>query len=159
MNLPWWIGVAAAVVVDAVLGFDAGVRLETAAACLCLAFAQEHRGTDRLVVAWGLGLWRDALSIGPLGTYAASFLLMGVFLESLRGRWFFDNFPTRAGVMFVSVTGVQIVSGLAGGAPIWTLAWTSVVCAIVSAGAVSAAYEAARVGGTWANFASRWSRA
>lgn len=159
MNFGW---VALAVVADAVLAPDLrifGARLELSAACLCFL-----RVPDRIVGAWILGMWRDCLSIGPLGVYAIPFLGLAVFLETMKSRWFVDNLPTRAAQVFVSVAAVSIASAVLGriagsGAGVFTMAWTSVASAIYTTLVVSIASEVWRVGRAWGKFASRLSRA
>lgn len=153
MTIVW---IAIAVVADAVLAPDLrvfGARLELAVAGLCFLSA---KGPDRIVCAWLLGLWRDCFSVGPFGVYAIPFLGLAIFHESMRSRWFVDNLPTRAALMFVSIASVCVFAALLSGANLFTLAWTSVASAVYTTMVVSGGIELGRI---WGSFGSRLSRA
>ncbi len=156
MNGTWFGWAFVAVMADILLPG----RLELSSACVALAWLYESRGADRLMGAWILGMMRDALSIGPFGVYALSFLTAGIVLESMRGRWFTGNIPSRIGILFGTILSI----GLLAGALARLTGASAGVGSIVAASFGSAAWTTGLVavavgGGTWLKSALRWSRA
>jgi rod shape-determining protein MreD len=162
MNVPWPIWVGLATVGDAVLGPDLsifGARPEMAAAAFCLFRIRAADGPDPLIAAWGLGLWRDCLSIGPAGVHAVCFLGVAVLFESMKQRWRVDTPSTRAAAIFASAAlaggGASILSGANAAAA----AWGAVGGGIYTAVLASIVVEAVQRGAKWRTFGSRPQRA
>jgi len=68
-----------------------GIRPEFCVGMLVLAWVYETPGPDLLVGAFVVGFARDMFSIGPLGLYALSFMLIAFGADAVRRFWFTDQ--------------------------------------------------------------------
>jgi rod shape-determining protein MreD len=96
-----------------------GIRPDVCVSILALSWLAIPADKDTLLAAWGVGLVRDALSVGPIGVHALAFLVTAWAGREAKRVWCSGSAASRFAFIAAAVacagTAAIVVSMLAGG--------------------------------------------